>query len=98
MMIRSTWKTYFVLISVEHVMLPLRFPNSGIKAKVFVQKIDFKQRVIKLNSVESFCIFLRRVVSKQGATLTRDKAVGAVPSRGQPVTRPQGRRLPVAKP
>ncbi|RWW33485.1 hypothetical protein GW17_00001779, partial [Ensete ventricosum] len=58
------------------------FPNSGIRAKVFVQKIDFKQRVMKLNSVESFCMFLQRMVSEQGATLTRDKAVGAVPSRG----------------
>ncbi|RRT79547.1 hypothetical protein B296_00011571 [Ensete ventricosum] len=28
-------------------------------------------------------MFLQRVVSEQGAALTRDKAVGALPSRGQ---------------
>ncbi|RWW55332.1 hypothetical protein BHE74_00038037 [Ensete ventricosum] len=35
-------------------MHPLRFPNSGIRAKVFVQKINFKLRVMRLNRVELF--------------------------------------------
>ncbi|RZS14632.1 hypothetical protein BHM03_00046348 [Ensete ventricosum] len=39
-------------------MHPLRFPNSGIKAKVFVRKIGFKLRVIRLNRVESFYALL----------------------------------------
>ncbi|RWV80657.1 hypothetical protein GW17_00058033 [Ensete ventricosum] len=39
-------------------MHPLRFPNSGIKAKVFVRKIGFKLRVMRLNHVESFYAFL----------------------------------------
>ncbi|RWV82224.1 hypothetical protein GW17_00056293 [Ensete ventricosum] len=41
-------------------MHPLRFPNSGIRAKVFVQKIGFKLRVMILNRVESFYAFLLR--------------------------------------
>ncbi|RRT85879.1 hypothetical protein B296_00003194 [Ensete ventricosum] len=39
-------------------MLPLRFPNSGIRAKVFMRKIGFKLRVMRLNHVESFYAFL----------------------------------------
>ncbi|RRT53458.1 hypothetical protein B296_00019846 [Ensete ventricosum] len=39
-------------------MLLPRFHNSGIRAKVFVQKIDFKLRVMRLNNVESFYVFL----------------------------------------
>ncbi|RRT83359.1 hypothetical protein B296_00010194 [Ensete ventricosum] len=35
-------------------MHPLRFPNNGIRAKVFVQKIGFKLHVMILNLVESF--------------------------------------------
>ncbi|RWV88548.1 hypothetical protein GW17_00049356 [Ensete ventricosum] len=38
-------------------MHPLRFPNSGIKAKVFVRKIGFKLRVMRLYHVESFYAF-----------------------------------------
>ncbi|RRT43813.1 hypothetical protein B296_00044442 [Ensete ventricosum] len=34
-------------------MHPLRFPNSGIRAKVFMKKIDFKLRMMILNRVES---------------------------------------------
>ncbi|RWW11720.1 hypothetical protein GW17_00024645 [Ensete ventricosum] len=34
-------------------MLLLRFPNSGVKAKVYVRKIDFKLHVMRLNRVES---------------------------------------------
>ncbi|RWV77304.1 hypothetical protein GW17_00061884 [Ensete ventricosum] len=41
-------------------MLPLRFPNSCIRAKVFVRKIGFKLRVMRLNHEESFYAFLLR--------------------------------------
>ncbi|RWV90682.1 hypothetical protein GW17_00047095 [Ensete ventricosum] len=39
-------------------MLPLRFPNNGLRAKVFVRNIGFKLRVIRLYHVESFYAFL----------------------------------------
>ncbi|RZS19863.1 hypothetical protein BHM03_00052314 [Ensete ventricosum] len=39
-------------------MHPLRFPNSGIRAKVFVQKIGFKLRVMRLNRIELFYVFM----------------------------------------
>ncbi|RWW46475.1 hypothetical protein BHE74_00047595 [Ensete ventricosum] len=45
-------------------MLPLRFHNSGIKAKVFVRKIDFKLRVMRLHRVELFYAFLLRFRSE----------------------------------
>ncbi|RWV78563.1 hypothetical protein GW17_00060439 [Ensete ventricosum] len=35
-------------------MHPLRFPNSGIKGKIFVRKIGFKLYVMRLNRVELF--------------------------------------------
>ncbi|RZS28750.1 hypothetical protein BHM03_00062387 [Ensete ventricosum] len=35
-------------------MHPLWFPNSGIRAKVFIRKIGFKLRVMRLNRVELF--------------------------------------------
>ncbi|RWV83093.1 hypothetical protein GW17_00055348 [Ensete ventricosum] len=35
-------------------MHPLRFPDNGIRAKVFVRKIGFKLRVMRLNRVELF--------------------------------------------
>ncbi|RRT42462.1 hypothetical protein B296_00052214 [Ensete ventricosum] len=41
-----------------------RFPNSGIKANVFVRKIGFKLRVMGLNRVESFYAFLLRFRSE----------------------------------
>ncbi|RRT38434.1 hypothetical protein B296_00049560 [Ensete ventricosum] len=41
-------------------MHPLRFPNSGIRAKVFVRKIGFKLHVMRLNRVESFNAFAAR--------------------------------------
>ncbi|RWV89457.1 hypothetical protein GW17_00048389 [Ensete ventricosum] len=34
------------------------FPNSGIRGKAFVLKIGFKPRVMRLNRVESFYVFL----------------------------------------
>ncbi|RRT31917.1 hypothetical protein B296_00056686 [Ensete ventricosum] len=39
-------------------MLSLRFPNTSIRAKIFVRKIGFKLRVIRLNRVESFYALL----------------------------------------
>ncbi|RWW37126.1 hypothetical protein BHE74_00057804 [Ensete ventricosum] len=45
-------------------MIPLRFPNSSITAKVFMQKIGFKLHVLRLNRVESFYAFLLYFYSK----------------------------------
>ncbi|RWW81725.1 hypothetical protein BHE74_00009856 [Ensete ventricosum] len=45
-------------------MHPLRFPNSGIRAKIFVRKIGFRLRVMRLNHVESFYAFLLRFHSE----------------------------------
>ncbi|RWW41354.1 hypothetical protein BHE74_00053160 [Ensete ventricosum] len=45
-------------------MHPLRFPNSGIRANVFVRKIGFKLRVMRLYRVESFYAFLLRFRSE----------------------------------
>ncbi|RWV78439.1 hypothetical protein GW17_00060600 [Ensete ventricosum] len=39
-------------------MHPLKFPNTGIRAKVFVRKIGFKLREMRLNHVELFYAFL----------------------------------------
>ncbi|RRT41995.1 hypothetical protein B296_00019060, partial [Ensete ventricosum] len=46
-------------------MHPLRFPNNGIRANVFKQKIGFKLRVMRLNRVELFYAFLLRCCSKR---------------------------------
>ncbi|RWV90851.1 hypothetical protein GW17_00046910 [Ensete ventricosum] len=46
-------------------MLPPRFPNSGIRAKVFMQKIGLKVCVIKLNRIESFYAFLLHFCNKR---------------------------------
>ncbi|RWW09120.1 hypothetical protein GW17_00027407 [Ensete ventricosum] len=46
-------------------MYPLRFPNNGIRAKVFVRKIYFKLRVMRLNRVELFYAFLLRFHNKR---------------------------------
>ncbi|RRT52192.1 hypothetical protein B296_00037534 [Ensete ventricosum] len=43
----------------------LRFSNSGIKAKVFVRKISFKLRVMRLNPIESFYAFLLHYYSER---------------------------------
>ncbi|RZS05308.1 hypothetical protein BHM03_00035797 [Ensete ventricosum] len=45
-------------------MHPLRFPNSGIKAKVFVRKISFKLRVMRLNRVELFYALVAAIGNK----------------------------------
>ncbi|RWW07759.1 hypothetical protein GW17_00028843 [Ensete ventricosum] len=42
----------------------LWFPNSGIRAKVFVRKISFKLHVMRLNHIELFYVFLLRFRSK----------------------------------
>ncbi|RWV79933.1 hypothetical protein GW17_00058871 [Ensete ventricosum] len=47
-------------------MHPLRFPNSGIRTKVFVRKISFKLRVMRLNRVESFNAFAARKARRRG--------------------------------
>ncbi|RWV95522.1 hypothetical protein BHE74_00003232 [Ensete ventricosum] len=46
-------------------MLPLKFPNSGVRANVFVRKIGFKLRVMRLNRVESFYMFLLHFYSER---------------------------------
>ncbi|RWV91082.1 hypothetical protein GW17_00046662 [Ensete ventricosum] len=45
---------FFVLIFAAHMMHPLRFSNNGIRVMVFVRKISFKLRVMRLNCVELF--------------------------------------------
>ncbi|RRT34937.1 hypothetical protein B296_00058441, partial [Ensete ventricosum] len=61
-------------------MHPLRFPNSGIRVKVFIGKISFKLRVMRLNHVESFYVFLLRFRSEEEGQLgmARPSAKGAV--------------------
>ncbi|RWV79686.1 hypothetical protein GW17_00059145 [Ensete ventricosum] len=67
-------------------MLLLRFPNSGIRAKIFVRKIGFKLRVMRLNHVESFYSFLLRYYSErceEGQPATaKPPAGGRPPARG----------------
>ncbi|RWW25468.1 hypothetical protein GW17_00010190 [Ensete ventricosum] len=63
-------------------MLPLRFPNSGIRAKVFMQKIGFKLRVMRLNRVKSFYAFLLRFCSKRSEE--EDGLLGLL--QGRPTT------------
>ncbi|RWW28814.1 hypothetical protein GW17_00006692 [Ensete ventricosum] len=45
-------------------MHPLRFPNSGFKAKVFVRIIGFKLRVMRLNRVELFYALVAAIGNK----------------------------------
>ncbi|RWV84973.1 hypothetical protein GW17_00053274 [Ensete ventricosum] len=45
-------------------MHPLRFPNSGIRAKVFVRKIGSKLRVMRLNRVELFYALVAAIGSE----------------------------------
>ncbi|RWV88416.1 hypothetical protein GW17_00049494 [Ensete ventricosum] len=74
-------------------MHPLRFPNSGIKAKVYMRKISFKLCVIRLNRVESFYAFLLRFRSEdseeEGRPATASPHIGPtthgqVGCKGQP--------------
>ncbi|RRT66639.1 hypothetical protein B296_00031248 [Ensete ventricosum] len=83
-------------------MHPLRFPNSGIRAKVFVRKIDFKLRVMRLYRVESFYAFLLRFRSEgseeEGLPPMASPHAGST-THGQDATKasPQGRQSPVAR-
>ncbi|RRT59539.1 hypothetical protein B296_00021074 [Ensete ventricosum] len=61
-------------------MLPLRFSNSGIRAKVFMSKIGFKLHVIRSNRVESFYTFLLCFCSKRSEE--RGQPAMAKPSAG----------------
>ncbi|RRT36701.1 hypothetical protein B296_00039613 [Ensete ventricosum] len=65
-------------------MLPLRFPNSSIKAKVFMRKIGFKLCVMRLNRVESFYAFLLHFCckrNKKGRSHAARAAARAVANR-----------------
>ncbi|RZS12710.1 hypothetical protein BHM03_00044183 [Ensete ventricosum] len=67
-------------------MHPLRFPNSGIRAKVFMRKIGLKLRVIILNRIESFYVLLLRFRSKDNKErgwLTTARPSGRVAGHGQ---------------
>ncbi|RRT49988.1 hypothetical protein B296_00031286 [Ensete ventricosum] len=70
-------------------MHPLRFPNSGTRAKVFIRKIDFKLRVMRSNRVESFYAFLLHFRSegseKEGQpSMARPSTKGASHDRLRP--------------
>ncbi|RZS26594.1 hypothetical protein BHM03_00059957 [Ensete ventricosum] len=45
-------------------MHPLKFPNSGIRAKIFVRKIGFKLHVMRLNRVELFYALVAAINSE----------------------------------
>ncbi|RWV78967.1 hypothetical protein GW17_00059972 [Ensete ventricosum] len=62
-------------------MHPLRFPNSGIRAKVFVRMIGFKLRVMRLNRVESFNAFLLRFCN-EGNKEEGQQGMARPPARG----------------
>ncbi|RRT75836.1 hypothetical protein B296_00005410 [Ensete ventricosum] len=77
------------------MMLLLRFPNSGIRAKDFMRKIGFKLRVMRLNRVDYFmhscCVFATRKGAGrpwpgplQGRSTVARASVG-VAARGQVV-------------
>ncbi|RWV77067.1 hypothetical protein GW17_00062161 [Ensete ventricosum] len=72
-------------------MHPLRFPNSGIRDNVFVRKIGFKLRVMRLNRVESFYAFLLHFCSEgskeEGRLATASPHVGPARPRPRPPTR-----------
>ncbi|RWW64013.1 hypothetical protein BHE74_00028771 [Ensete ventricosum] len=91
-------------------MHPLRFPNSGIRAKVFVRKIGFKLRVMRLNRVELFYALvavigsesrhcLRGRGSRPLATSSQGPADSNQPARGcrpRPALLPTGAAASVA--
>ncbi|RWV80555.1 hypothetical protein GW17_00058157 [Ensete ventricosum] len=45
-------------------MHPLRFPNSGIRAKVFMRKIGSKLRVMRLNCIELLYVLVAAISSE----------------------------------
>ncbi|RZR73495.1 hypothetical protein BHM03_00024978 [Ensete ventricosum] len=73
-------------------MHPLRFPNSSIKAKVFVRKIGFKLRVMRLYHIESFYVFLLHFHSEgseeEGRPATASPHVWLATARASPKGRP----------
>ncbi|RWV76791.1 hypothetical protein GW17_00062486 [Ensete ventricosum] len=71
-------------------MLPLRFRNSVIRAKIFVQKISFKLRVMRLNRVESFYAFLLHFYSKGNEEEGRPATASPMYGR-PPMARPRPR-------
>ncbi|RWV77451.1 hypothetical protein GW17_00061716 [Ensete ventricosum] len=79
---------FLFLIFAAHVMHPLRFPNNGIRAKVFVQKIDFKLRVMRLYRVESFYAFLLRFCSEGSKEEGRPAPMQGRPPTARPRPRP----------
>ncbi|RRT41453.1 hypothetical protein B296_00026695 [Ensete ventricosum] len=67
-------------------MHPLRFPNTSIRAKVFVRKIGFKLREMRLNHVELFYVFLlhfRSESSKERGWPTMSRPSAKVADHGQ---------------
>ncbi|RWV80138.1 hypothetical protein GW17_00058624 [Ensete ventricosum] len=74
----------------------LRFPNSGIRAKVFMRKIGFKLCMMRLNRVESFYIFVLRFRS-EGNEEEGQQGMARPPARGRPIAAKaplqRGRRL-----
>ncbi|RZS11218.1 hypothetical protein BHM03_00042528, partial [Ensete ventricosum] len=67
------------------MMLPLRFPNSGIRAKVVRAKIDFKLRVMRLNHVELFYTFVTTIGNDGNITYGRGVATCRVAAMGRPL-------------
>ncbi|RZS28126.1 hypothetical protein BHM03_00061689 [Ensete ventricosum] len=84
-------------------MHPLRFPNSGIRAKVFVRKIGFKLHVMRLNRVELFYALVAAIGSKSRRWLQgRGSQMHAVcmqrwPAMARPPTRVAGHGLATCK-
>ncbi|RZS04124.1 hypothetical protein BHM03_00034407 [Ensete ventricosum] len=78
-------------------MHPLRFPNRGIRAKVFVRKIGFKLRVMRLNRVESFYAFLLCFRSEGSPCKGQSSMATASPLAGAADHR-QGGRPTAARP
>ncbi|RWW29851.1 hypothetical protein GW17_00005617 [Ensete ventricosum] len=60
----------------------LRFPNSGIRAKVFIRKNYFKLRVMRLNHVESFYVFLL-YFRTEGNEEEEQQGMARPPTRGR---------------
>ncbi|RZS27845.1 hypothetical protein BHM03_00061373, partial [Ensete ventricosum] len=73
-----------------HVMLSMRFSNSGIRAKVFVRKIGFKLLVMILNRIESFYAFLLRFRSE--GSKEEGRPATASPMQDRPWPRPPATR------
>ncbi|RWW44291.1 hypothetical protein BHE74_00049962 [Ensete ventricosum] len=64
-------------------MHPLRFPNSGIRAKVFMRKIGFKLRVMRLNRVKLFYTFFLRFRSEEEGRPATASPHAGLTTRGQ---------------